>query len=149
MIDGVIIQPLKQIVDERGKIQYMVRCDSPLFSRFGEVYFSQVNSGVIKGWKRHSKITQHFAVPIGKIQLVLHDDRTTSHTTHETQSMCIGEQHYALVVIPPLVWYAFKGISKHPALIANYIDTPYDPSESETVPLEQFPISYPWDAVHE
>ena len=40
MIDGVLITPLKQIFDERGKVMHMLRNDSPVFSNFGEIYFS-------------------------------------------------------------------------------------------------------------
>ena len=40
MIDGVIITPLKQIEDERGKVMHMLREDSKVFKRFGEIYFS-------------------------------------------------------------------------------------------------------------
>ena len=49
MIDGVVITPLKQIRDERGAVLHMLRTDAPHFAGFGEVYFSVVNPGVIKG----------------------------------------------------------------------------------------------------
>ena len=38
MIDGVTITPLKQIFDERGKVMHMMRDDSSVFSKFGEIY---------------------------------------------------------------------------------------------------------------
>ena len=31
MIDGVLVKPLKQIPDERGKIMHMLRTDDPNF----------------------------------------------------------------------------------------------------------------------
>ena len=31
MIEGVILTPLKQIFDERGKVMHMLRKDSPYF----------------------------------------------------------------------------------------------------------------------
>ena len=40
MIEGVKIPPLKQIIDERGKVMHMLRNDSPNFEKFGEIYFS-------------------------------------------------------------------------------------------------------------
>ena len=43
MIEGVIITPLKQIEDERGKVMHMLREDSKVFKRFGEIYFSFTN----------------------------------------------------------------------------------------------------------
>ena len=49
MIHGVEITPLKQILDERGKVIHTLRCDSENFRQFGEVYFSCVYPGAIKG----------------------------------------------------------------------------------------------------
>ena len=42
MIDGVVLTPLKQIFDERGKVMHMMREDSPTFSRFGEIWAAGV-----------------------------------------------------------------------------------------------------------
>ena len=47
MIDDVKITPLKQITDRRGKIMHMLRNDSSIFEKFGEIYFSTVNPGFI------------------------------------------------------------------------------------------------------
>ena len=40
VIEGVKIIPLRQIVDERGKIMHMMKATDPHFSKFGEIYFS-------------------------------------------------------------------------------------------------------------
>ena len=40
------------------------------FIDFGEAYFSKINSGVVKGWKYHKKMSQNFSVPYGKLKLV-------------------------------------------------------------------------------
>ena len=37
MIEGVILTPLKQIRDERGKVMHMLRADSDIFNKFGEI----------------------------------------------------------------------------------------------------------------
>jgi len=85
MIDGVLIKPLKVFADSRGKVMHMLRCDDEIFRKFGEIYFSVVNPGVIKGWKRHQKVNQLFAVPSGNILLVIYDDRGQSPTKGTTQ----------------------------------------------------------------
>ena len=56
----------------------MLRCDSDLYSDFGELYFSETNPGIIKAWKCNSKLTQLLAVPRGRIRLVIFDDRLDS-----------------------------------------------------------------------
>jgi dTDP-4-dehydrorhamnose 3,5-epimerase len=70
MIEGVKIIPLKIIPDERGMILKMLRNDDPFFDQFGEIYFSVVNPGVIKGWHIHKKMTLNYAVIEGNIKLV-------------------------------------------------------------------------------
>ena len=144
MIEGVIIEPLKQIVDDRGKVMHMLRADSPSFSKFGEIYFSQVNTGVVKAWKKHKIMTQHFAVPVGEIVLVIFDDRANSKTRGVVQKINTGEDNYCLVRIPPMVWYGFKGISKTPALIANCSDIPHDPSETIKADIADKKIPFSW-----
>jgi len=63
-INGVKIQPLKQIKDERGSVMHMLRSDSPYYEQFGEVYFSTVKQGVVKAWKQHKVMIHNFAVAI-------------------------------------------------------------------------------------
>ncbi len=145
MIEGVIVEPLKQICDERGKVMHMLRADSPLFAVFGEIYFSVVNPGVVKAWKRHLEMTQNFAVPVGKIRLVIYDNREFSSTNKKIETLEIGENNYALVRIPPLLWYGFQGISRVPALIANCTDMPHNPDEVERLDVSDKQIPYNWE----
>ena len=144
MIEGVVVKKLTQIVDERGKVMHMLRADWPIFSKFGEVYFSVVNPGVVKAWKKHYKMIQHFAVPVGNIRLVIYDDRKDSPTYGKIDILEIGEDNYCLVKIPPLVWYGFKGISSSPSLIANCTDMPHDPEEVERLDIFSEKIPYRW-----
>lgn len=144
VIEGVVVAPLRRIVDERGSVMHMLRADSALFSRFGEVYFSSVLPGAVKAWKRHKLMTQHFAVPVGTIRLVLQDDRGDSATSGVLQVLEIGEENYSLVIIPPLVWYGFQCISSIPALIANLTDLPHDPDEIERLGQSDSRIPYQW-----
>jgi dTDP-4-dehydrorhamnose 3,5-epimerase len=148
-ISGVVIQPLRQIVDERGAVLHMLRCDSPLFTQFGEIYFSVVFSKVIKAWKRHRRMTQHFAVPAGRIKLVLYDDRDKSPTRGRLEEYTIGKPgHYYLIRIPPLIWYGFQGLDSTPSIVANLTDLPHDPAEVETLPDNSADIPYSWGNVN-
>lgn len=142
MIDGVDIHPLRQFADPKGKVMHMIRCDSPHFRRFGEIYFSQVNPGAVKAWKRHKEMTQNFAVPVGRIRLVLFDDRPQSPTCGQLEVMEIGEGNYVLVVIPPSLWYGFSGVSSDPAIVANCSDMPHNPQESERIEPNDPSIPY-------
>ena len=144
MIDGVKIKELKIIRDERGQVMHMMRCDDGFFVNFGEIYFSITNPGVTKGWRKHLKMTQYFAVPRGNIKLVIYDDRQDSPTNGQVQEILMGENNYQLVRIPLLLWYGFQCQGNEAAMIANCSDIPHDPKESLQIPLEDFRIPYQW-----
>ena len=143
MLDGVTVTPLKRIADERGAVLHMLRADDPLFEGFGEIYFSVVRAGVIKAWKRHSRMIQHFAVPSGNIRLVIFDARNDSPTNGQLQEILTGEDHYARVRIPPGVWYGFQALERD-AMIANCASIPHDPAEAENIDLHSEHIPYRW-----
>ena len=58
MIQDVIISPLKIISDDRGKVMHMLRSDSKVFQKFGEIYFSTIYRDKIKGWHLHKESFQ-------------------------------------------------------------------------------------------
>ena len=41
-IAGIKITPLKIIKDDRGSVMHMLRSDSEIFEKFGEIYFSTI-----------------------------------------------------------------------------------------------------------
>ena len=148
MIDGVRLSPLRRIPDERGTVMHMLRADGPSFDRFGEIYFSTVYQGVVKGWHLHQRMTINYAVPVGTIKLVIFDDREGSPTKGELQELFIGEANYALVTIPPLVWNGFKGIGSPYSLVANCATIPHDPGEVERLDPFSPKIPYDWKVRH-
>ncbi|MBA3655797.1 MAG: dTDP-4-dehydrorhamnose 3,5-epimerase family protein, partial [Gemmatimonadaceae bacterium] len=124
MIDGVVVTPLKQIPDERGAIMHMLRSDAPHFQQFGEIYFSWVFPGAIKAWHLHREMVLNYAVPTGRIKLVLYDDRAESPTKGQLMEIFVGEGKYDLITIPALVWNGFKGVGTKPAMVANCTTIP-------------------------
>ncbi len=147
-IDGVRVAPLRRIPDERGAILHMLREDSDGFERFGEIYFSTVYPGAVKGWHLHRRMTLNYAVPVGMIKLVCYDDRAESPTRGTVQELHVGELNYVLVTIPPLVWNGFKGEGTTPALVANCATIPHDPAEIERLDPFQNEIPYDWALTH-
>jgi dTDP-4-dehydrorhamnose 3,5-epimerase len=149
-IEGVVLQPLRVFEDERGAVMHMLRVDSLLFKRFGEVYFSEVRPGSVKAWKRHTRMTQHFTVPVGRIRFVLYDDRPGSPTAGSLSEIELGRpDDYRLLVIPPGIWYGFTGLAAQPSLVANCADLPHDPSESENLVWSTPLIPYDWKGRNE
>jgi len=144
MIDGVIITPLRQIFDERGKVMHMLREDSEIFTHFGEVYFSCTNPGAIKAWHLHKRMTLNYAVIYGEIKCVLYDDRLGSPTRGMTQELFLSPENYCLVTVPPLVWNGFKGIGNKVSIVANCATIPHDPNEIERKEADDPYIPYDW-----
>jgi len=144
MINGVLIKPLKIIPDERGSIMHMMRADDPIFEKFGEIYFSSIYPGIIKGWHLHKEMTLNYAVIYGMIKLVLYDDRKDSPTKGELQELFVGGDNYCLVKIPPKVWNGFKGIGNTMAIIANLATIPHRPDEIERMDPFGKIIPYDW-----
>lgn len=148
MIAGVVITPLRQIPDERGKVMHMLRSDASHFVSFGETYFSCVYPGAIKAWHRHSRMTLNYAVPHGEIKFVLYDDRPQSATRGEVQELFLGPDHYSLVTVPPMIWNGFKGIGTEMAIVANCASIPHDPTEIERRDAFDPSIPYDWSLKH-
>jgi dTDP-4-dehydrorhamnose 3,5-epimerase len=149
MIEGVQIIPLKRIPDERGTVMHMLKSTDPHFQRFGEIYFSTVYPGVVKGWHRHQEMTLNYACISGRIKLVLYDDRPSSKSKGELLEIFLGADNYSLVVIPPCVWNGFKGMSEPVAIVANCSTHPHDPSRSERLDPFDSRIPYRWEVKHQ
>ena len=142
-IDGVRVIPLARIPDERGTVLHMLKASDPHFLRFGEIYFSTIYPGIVKGWHRHQEMTLNYACVFGQIKLVLYDERDGSPTYGRIMEVFLGIDNYALVVIPPALWNGFKGMSPPYAIVANCCTHAHDPAR--TVRLDPFDNHIPYD----
>lgn len=124
---------------------HMLRRDSEAFAGFGEIYFSCVYPGVVKGWYLHKEMTLNYAVPHGRAKFVLYDDRTGSPTRGKVQEIFMGPDSYVLVTVPPGIWNGFKGIGTKMAMVANCASLPHDPDEKERRDPGDPSIPYDWD----
>lgn len=143
-IKDVRVIPLKRIPDERGTIYHMLRNDDPHFIQFGEIYFSTIYPGVVKGWHKHREMTLNYACIFGRIKLVLYDDREDSPTRGKIMEIFLGSDNYSLVIIPPLIWNGQKGMSHPYAIVANCCTHSHDPSRSERLDPLASNIPYNW-----
>lgn len=148
MIEGVVITPLHQIFDERGKVMHMLRKDSPVFSEFGEIYFSCTYPGAIKAWHLHKEMTLNYAVIHGSIKCVLFDDRQDSKTYGCVEEYFLSPENYVLITVPPMVWNGWKGIGDETSIVANCATIPHDPSEIERKLVTDPYIPYDWGINH-
>lgn len=144
VVDGVEIRPLAVFADARGAVMRMLRADAPHFQGFGEIYFSLAHPGRVKAWHRHRAMVLNYAVPCGRIRLVIYDDRAGSPTRGAVMAVETGEDDYALITIPAGTWSGFVALGASSALVANCATRPHDPDEIERRdPVDPF-IPYVW-----
>lgn len=144
MIDGVKIVPLRQILDERGKIMHMLKETDPHYIRFGEIYFSCAWPGVVKAWHVHSRMTVNNAVIVGHAKLVLYDSREESPTKGELMELFIGQDNYCLVQIPPGIANGYKAYGDNLVIMANCATEAHDPAEISYIDPYDNNIPYDW-----
>jgi dTDP-4-dehydrorhamnose 3,5-epimerase len=140
MIHDVKITPLKIISDKRGKVMHMLREDSEVFQKFGEIYFSTIFKNIVKAWHLHQEATLNYVCIKGKVKLVLFDDREKSSSKGEYQEIIISPSNYSLITIPPNVWNGFKNLDKDESIIANCLTIPHN--EQEMVRKDPFDKSF-------
>ena len=148
MIHGVKVVPLRQIVDERGKIMHMLKATDEHFLGFGEIYFSTAWPGTIKAWHVHRSMTVNNAVVTGRAKLVMYDLREDSPTRGELQEVFFGEDNYVLVQIPPGIANGYKAYGDKQVIMANAATEPHDPDEMERLDPFTDRIPYDWALQH-
>ena len=145
MIDGVRVVPLQRIPDERGVVAHMLRSSDEHFLGFGEIYFSTVYPGVVKGWHRHFPATLNYVCIVGEAKVVLCDRREGSSTYDEVMELFIGRSSYSLIQVPPNIWNGFKAVGSEPAMIANCCTHAHGEFESERLDPFDNDLPYDWD----
>ena len=141
-IDGVFLTPLKCISHPKGNVFHAMKKSDPGFNGFGEAYFSTINRGDIKGWKKHLRMTMNMVVPVGEIRFVLHDDRQDSPTKGSFFDVCLSQRNYMRMTVPPGVWMGFEGLGKDLNLLLNMADMEHDPEESQNRALDSFAFEW-------
>ena len=135
-VSNIIIKPLKIFRIKDGDVLHALKRSEKSFNNFGEVYFSKINKGSIKGWKIHQKMTLNLVVPLGEVEFVFYDSK------NDCKIVRIGEKNYSRITVPPQIWFAFKGLSSPVNLIMNIADIEHDPAEVERKSIEY--INHTW-----
>jgi dTDP-4-dehydrorhamnose 3,5-epimerase len=145
-ISGVVVNELKLLPNDRGRLMEIQRADEPGFPGFGQAYMTSTYDGVVKAWYRHETQVDQIVVLTGLLKLVLYDDRDGSPTKGVIQEVVLGELAPRLVRIPPGVWHGFQAIGGHEAFTLHLNTVPYDPArpDEERLPPDSDLIPYRW-----
>ena len=140
MIKDVLITPLAIIDTPSGNIMHAMKESSVGYVGFGEAYFSQIDGGAIKAWKRHKNMTLNLVVPVGTVRFVLFDDREVSN--NQFQEIIISKDNYCRLTVPPMVWVGFQGLSVNGSMLLNMANITHNPLEVDKKFFEQ--IEFNW-----
>ncbi|MEM7240097.1 MAG: dTDP-4-dehydrorhamnose 3,5-epimerase [Pseudomonadota bacterium] len=143
-IAGVSLTPLRQIATPGGDVMHALKAEEPDFHGFGEAYFSAVQAGAIKGWKRHTRMVMNLIVPVGRIGFLIRDERGGSPTMGAAVRAVLSPdapETYARLTVAPDLWMAFAGQAPGTSLLLNVASLSHDPAEAENRPLEAFDVS--------
>ena len=143
IIEGVILTPLKQIVNPKGDLYHAMKQSDNGYKSFGEAYFSTVTKDEIKGWKKHTVMVLNLIVPIGAVEFIIYDDRIDSSTKNQFFSLILSQENYQRLTVPAGVWMAFRGIGENLNMLLNIASIEHDPSEAITKQLTD--INYTWN----
>lgn len=141
-ISGVILTPLKIIENPLGDVMHGMKKSENGFNGFQEAYFSTINQGVVKPWKKHLEMTLNLIVPVGEIRFVMYDDRKDSETNGSFMDVSLSQKNYYRLTVPPNIWMAFKGNGSALNLLLNIANLEHDPSEIVRVPLDSFEFDW-------
>jgi len=140
MIKDVIVTCLDVIDTPGGDVMHAMKKTGAGYAGFGEAYFSQVNKGFIKAWKRHKIMTLNLIVPTGKVRFVLFDDREV--TNNQFQEVIISKGNYCRLTVPPMVWMGFQDLSNGGSILLNIANIEHDPDEVDHLEIDK--INYDW-----
>ena len=140
-MEGVRFSPMDPVSAVGGDVLRALKVSDPCFTEFGEAYFTKIDSGHIKGWTRHNRMTLNLFVCSGAVRFVIHDDGQESGSGDEFEVYeldCAG--NYGRLTIRPGLWLAFTGIPS--GTVLNIADIEHDPSESDKLSIHK--IAYDW-----
>jgi len=145
-IEGVHIQPLKLLPNNRGRLMEVQRADDPNFPGFGQAYITSTYPGVDKAWYRHHRQIDQIAVISGLLQLVLYDPRESSKTAGLINEIYLGELAPKLVLIPPGIWHGFRAIGTREAFALHLNSLPFSAEhpDEDRLPADDPSIPFQW-----
>ena len=144
-MQGITIKPLRIIEGADGNVMHALKESENSFTKFGEAYFTNINPGEIKGWKKHNKLVSNLIVPIGEVTFVIYDDRKFSRSFNRFNKVCLSNENYNRLTVVEGLWISFKGTGNRQNLILNIASLEHD--QNESVDQELSSIPFDWSSV--
>lgn len=142
-IEDVVLTPLRIIDTRGGDVLHGMKNGDPGYTGFGEAYFSSIEKGAIKAWKRHRQMTLNLIVPMGAIRFAIYDDRPGSSTNGNLWVIVLSRENYFRLTVPPMLWLGFKGVDECDSILLNIANITHDPTEVDKKDISE--IQCKWD----
>jgi dTDP-4-dehydrorhamnose 3,5-epimerase len=141
-LEGVQISPLQKIDVVGGDVYHAMKQSDAGYEGFGEAYFSFVNPSAIKAWKQHTSMTLNLVVPVGKVRVVIVDQREGSPTCGQFQEVTLSPDMYHRLTVPPMLWVGFQGLAGITSMMLNMANIEHSPEESNNKDVDE--ILFNW-----
>jgi dTDP-4-dehydrorhamnose 3,5-epimerase len=125
MLKGITINPLKQIIDERGSFTEIMRKDWKSLlneDNLVQANFSKSYPGIIRAWHKHLRgQTDYFIVLKGALKICAYDENTK-----ELDEIISTQQDPKIVKIPGHYWHGFKALGNETTFLIYFTTKLYD-----------------------
>tara|TARA_X000000950_G_C13756618_1_gene595011 strand:+ start:95 stop:523 length:429 start_codon:yes stop_codon:yes gene_type:complete len=134
-LDKIRIEKYNYVKNKNGIILKILDNKQNNLKSYKDAYFSFVKFNKIKGWKKHLRMTMTLVVPVGRVKFVFYDEE-------KFKSIIIGDNSFYKIIVPPNIWFAFKGISKGKNVVFNLANLKHN--DKEVVKKRNIQIKYNW-----
>ena len=131
-INGLKKINIRVIKNKKGDLIKYLSSRDIFFKKFGEIYFSEIKKGQIKGWNLHKRYKCHLAVISGSVTFNFVDSRKNSKTFLKKEKITLSKKNYAVLLVPPKIWFNFTTGDKV-SLVANTLNYPHLDSETKKI----------------
>ena len=131
-------------VDDRGELFEVLRRDSAMFEKFGQVYIVRSRwPGTVRGWHRHAKLWDHFCIVNGAAKFGFVDAKPGGGPQGDPYYITLTDHQPTRLDVPPGVWHGWSSLEPN-TLLLSIASEPYcgdnraeDPDE-ERLPADSF-----------
>ena len=132
----VILTPIEKIKVDGGDIIKNIKVGDIGYKDFQESYYSLINFGKKKGWKKHLEMTLNLTCPLGEVNFVFSEDLKCF------ENITLDKNNLFRITIYPGTWFAFEGLYKPFSIVNNVADMIHNPNEVERKNLNE--VNYIW-----
>ena len=137
IFSNIKLVSLKVIKNSKGKIIKILNLSDKDFKGFGEAYISFAKQNHIKAWKKHKKMSLNLTILSGKVKFVFFDDKKNIF-----KRIILGENSMKKLIVPPGIWFGFKGLNKKKNIILNISNIKH--YDKEILRKKENEIKYNW-----